>query len=330
MNGTDTSHPFPASAVDADEWSAIQARRALLREQLELVAVQLPWLSDPSLIPDAAIVPLAGFGDVDLAAFSLAAWMLIEIVRVADGVNHELGWRQAFERHRVPPALQGSVARSVLLPAARHAPGLFAMAEIVSVVPKLAHRAGFPQDRWRGIVAGSELLARHFALGNTAIQVLLRCYLSRATPPEEERGVRSLDPAKLRLDENGGLTTVTPLETLSRAARRAAARGGYRYVAPCVAMSARIASTGAGEAGDSVFGAIWATWVQAANRLLFSRFDPSRDAAWVQAEADPDCAGAFDAITAQRRATLSTIAADPYPEEIARVFAALLESPRRR
>lgn len=313
--------------MDADEWSAIQARRALLREQLERMAPRLPWLSDPALIPDTAVAAPVEDGDIDLSAFSLAAWMLIEMVRAADLVNPALGWRQAFERHRVPAALQDSVARAVLLPAARHAPGLFAMAEIVSAVPRVAGRAGIPRDRWGAIVAASEPLARHFALGNTAMQVMLRCYLSRAEPSAEGRGVRSLDPARLRLDAAGGLTTVTPLETLLGAARSAAAGGGYHYVAPCVAMSARTGAEAAGT-GDSVFGAIWSSWAHAADRLLFPGFDPSRDTGWVRAEADPECAAAFDAIAAQRRAVLSTIAADPYPEEIAGIFAALLDPAR--
>jgi hypothetical protein len=320
--------PPPASGPNAEEWNCIQARRALLREQLERVASQLPWLSDPSLIPETAIAPLVGDGDIELAAFSLAAWMLVEILRGADEVNLELGWRQAFERNCVPASLQDSVARAVLLPAARHAPGLFAMAEIVCVIPKLSVREGIPAEDWSEIVERSGNFASRFALGNTAMQVMLRCYLSHKKFAEDGRAVRSLDPAKLRLDEEMSLTTVTPLNTLLQSAHRAAERSGYGYVAPCVAISAHTTDTVSGRSSHSVFDAIWSCWVHTADRLVFSRFDPSLDAAWIRAKEDADHESEFDSIAAQRRAMLSTIAADPYPEDIAGIFASLLEPKR--
>ena len=320
--------PSHAIATDTEAWRAIQARRALLREQLERAAARLPWLSDPSLIPDTAIVPFVEDGEVELAAFSLAAWMLMETVRVADDVNQQLAWREAFERYRVPYGMQDPVVRSILLPAARHAPGLFAMAEIVSVVPALAHRAAIPRDRWGAVLAASLPLVRQLAFGNTVMQVLLRCYLGRAAASGETRGVRSLDPARLRLDDAGGLTTATPIEALLHAARRAAERSGYHYVAPCVAMAAHLAGEGVGPAKGSVFDAFWTVWTIASDRLLFCRYDPSRAPACSEAETDPDFGDALDAIAAKRLEMHGAIAADPYPEDVALVLSALLESRR--
>lgn len=306
-----------------DEWKAVLARRALLLQQTELMGLRLPWLADSNLIPDDAIAPPAAH-DVHLAAFSLAAWMLLELLRVAPEVNRALQWDLAFERFEVEPRLRESVIRAVLSPASRHAPGLFAIAEIISVVPKVASRAGLQRDRWRHSAARTIALGTKLASDNTAVQVLLRSYLSGSSESERYEGVRVLNPACLRLDEAIGLTTSTPIERLLEAARRAAARHGHSYRATCVALQAAVHLGPMERAPRSFFGAIWASFAGAADRLVFPKFDPVQQCVPRDAGPDPAYEATLDEIAEHRRNAVDATASRPYSKAVAKIFEALL------
>lgn len=312
--------------IPTEEWNAIQARRALLRQQTRLLGPRLAWLADPELIPEYAVDSSIAPDDVHLAAFSLAGWMLIEIVEAADQVHRALDWEQAFERFRVAPRLQESVSRAVLCPASRHAPGLFAVAEIISVIPMVAGRSGLARDRWRDIADRSQDFGAMLAHDGTAVQILVRNYLSRPETPAG-RSVRSLDPAGLRLDENGGLTTVTPLADLLSAARDAAARHNEAYHATCVALQA---SAPDGTRATSMFGAIWSSFAHAANRLVFPRVDLGHDSVPPEAGPDPGYAQALDRLAAQRGEVLAQAAAEPYPPSVERILGNLLSAAHNR
>jgi hypothetical protein len=312
--------------MPGEEWNAVLARRALLRQQTEFIGPRLPWLADPSRIPDEAIASSIEPDDIHLAAFSLASWMLIEIVRVADQVQPALDWEGAVARYEVAPRLQESVARAVLSPASRYAPGLFAIAEIVSVVPAIASRAGVPRDLWLGIAQRCQAFGAQLARDNTAVQVLLRSYLGRADVGDDLHDVRVFDPARLRLDEATGMTTTTPLETLLEAARKAAAGEGHAYHAACVAMQAPSPVAPAGTEAPNMFGAIWLSFAHAADRLVFPRFDPRRAAVPPEAAPDPACEITLGELAAQRGMVLSATASQPYPDSVERIFSALLSA----
>lgn len=311
--------------IPSEEWDAIQARRALLREQTKLVGARLAWLADPALIPEHAVDSSVTPDDLQLAAFSLAGWMLIEIVQAADQVYQKLDWEGAIKGFRVAARLQESVSRAVLCPAARHAPGLFAMAEIIAVVPMVASRSGLARDRWREVANRSQDFGAMLAHDGTAVQILIRSYLSSADTHAGGR-VRSLNPALLQLDDKGGLTTVTPLAGLLSAARDAATRHNEWYHATCVAMQAPAPEAVDRTRAATMFGAIWSSFVAAADRFVFPRFDPSRDSVDAEAGPDPSYAQALDRLAAGRRETLAEAASQPYPTSVERVLSNLLSA----
>lgn len=293
----------------------VRARRALLRQQTELLGPQLPWLAVPARIPPHAVDASVGPQDVRLAAFSLAAWMLIELVQAAGRINHALDWGVVMDRHGVAPRQRESLSLAVLSPLSRHAPGLFAIAEILSVLPAVAERAQVPRAHWSALARRSEAFGAQLARDGTGVQVLVRSYLGRS-----EGGLRCLDPARLRIDAATGLATVTPIGDLLAAARDAARH--YQGPAHGVCVALQAAAPGAG--GASMFGAIWASFADAAARLVFPRFDPQACAIPPQAAPDPDCAQALERLAVQRHAEVARAAACPYPPAAERILANLL------
>lgn len=314
--------------MQTEQRDAIRARRALLREQTGLLGARLPWLADPALIPPEAVDASVAADDVRLAAFSLAGWMLIECVQAAQHVNGALHWQQAMDGFHVAPGLQASVARSVLCPAAKHAPGLFAIAEIMAVVPLLASRCGLPRERWHGIARRGEAFGALLARDGTAVQVLLRNYLYRPASGVPATGLRSLNPACLRLDEATGLSTVTPLGELLAAARTAAARHYDAPAAICVALQAPAPQLPGDAGAATMFGAIWGAFAAAADRLVFPRFDPRGVSIPAQAAPDPAHAQTLECIASQRQEALAQAAAQPYPPAVERILGNLLAAAR--
>ena len=308
--------------------SVIGARRALLRQQTELLGPRLPWLADPALVPDHAVDASVEDDDVRLAAFSLAAWMLIDLVQAAGQVNHALDRHGVMESFHIAPRARESLSLAVLCPLSRHAPGLIAIAEIMAVIPLLAHRADVPANRWGGIALGSLAFGAMLARDGTAVQVLLRSYLGRSEAGPAGAGIRSLDPALLRLQGETGITTVTPLPDLLAAARCAAARYNVAPRGVCVALQAP-APEAAGGRGTTMFGAIWASFAAAAERLVFPHFDPSRDAIPAEAAIDSGYADALEHAAARRHDELVQVAAQPYPPAAERVLGNLLAAAQR-
>jgi len=320
-----TFHDGNTQSMPLEEWRAVQARRALLRQQTELIGPHLPWLQDPALIPDDAIAASVAPHEIDLAAWSLAGWMLFELVRATQRVYRMLDWERAVERFQVELRLHESVARAVLSPASRHAPGLFAVAEIISVVPRIASRAGLPRDGWHEIARRSEAFGAKLALDNTTVQVLVRDYLKRTDAPDNHGSLRALNPVWLRLDD-AGLTTVTPLEALLTAARDAAARHGHDYRATCVALQARAPDACACTGADTMFAAIWSSFAHAANRLVFPRFDARREPVLPETLPDPNCAATLEGLAARHDEVLRTTAAQPYPPALEEVLRTLVST----
>ncbi len=311
----------------AEEWNAIRARRALLREQTTLLGPRLGWLADPTRIPAHAIDASVPPHDVQLAAFSLAAWMLLEMVQSADQFYQALEWEQAFERFHVAPELQTSVIRSVLCPAARHAPGLFAIAEIIAVIPKVASRDGVPPDGWCEIARRSEAFGAMLAHDGTAVQVLMRSYLSGWDEHADASALRILDPSKLKLDPVTGITTVTPIEDLLHASRAATARHNDSYHATCVALQAPAPEGARRPVGTtSMFDAVWSSFADAASRLVFPRFHLEHDTARPAAEPDLICTETLDRLAANRRADLAEAAFQAYPPAVERILGNLLDA----
>src|SRR5689334_10692561 len=117
--------------------SELNAKRALLKQQTELLGAELPWLSDPSRIPAEALGP-AQSDDLAEQCFNLGTWVLVEVVGAANSVQQRLTWEETLDYYKVPVELQERILRAVLEPTSRHAPGILAMCEIVAATPVVA------------------------------------------------------------------------------------------------------------------------------------------------------------------------------------------------
>jgi hypothetical protein len=297
---------------------------------MELLGPRLSWLADPDLIPSHAVDAAVASNDFRHAAFSLAAWMLIELVEAADQLYQKLDWEQTITRFRVPPRLQASVLRAVLCPASRYAPGLFAIAEIISVIPVVASRSGLSRDCWHKIARRSEAFGAMLSRDGTVVQVLVRKYLSRSDSGADGRSVRFLNPALLRLDAGCGVTTVTPLGDLLTAAREAAARHKAWSRANCLALHVLAPQANDGRAASTMFGAIWSSFADAANRLVFPRFDNCRELVPPETVPDLGFAETFKRLAAERGEELAQAASQPYPPTVERILGNLLAARRSR
>src|SRR5262245_42971877 len=72
------------------------AKRALLREQTQLLGEELSWLADPGRIPPEAAEPSSAADDLYERCFCLATWFLAQIVQAAGRVQHKLTWEETF------------------------------------------------------------------------------------------------------------------------------------------------------------------------------------------------------------------------------------------
>ncbi|CAD6556834.1 hypothetical protein LMG28727_06207 [Paraburkholderia kirstenboschensis] len=287
------------------EWAAIAAKRALLREQTELLGQELDWLSDPGRIPLDALGPATKHGDVPSRCFSLATWFLIEIVRAAKGVCSRLRWEETLDQHRVPAQLWTRVSHAVMEPTSRYAPGIYAMAELVAVAPPVALRESIPLSDWGSIARRTEKFATKMSCDGTELQVIIRDYLRKRISATEAASQRVLDPALLRLDDTMSLTSVTPIEDLVAVANAAI----RKYIRPtkgvCVAMLAH-APYGDQEraAPSTMYGAVWSAFAGAAERLVFPNIDLSTVDRSPPCGQDPDFATLIDALARQRALAL--------------------------
>jgi hypothetical protein len=283
--------------------AALGAKRALLRQQTELLGQDLPWLSVPNRIPDEAIGPAGESRDIPYQCFALATWMLVEVVRAAMGVQDRLSWAATLDRHKVPLVLQSRVRRAVLEPTSRHAPGLFAMSEIVAVVPAVAMRESVPPSGWGAIAQRAEKFAARISRDGSDLHVLIRNYLRR--PPGSTDGRRELDPTLLRVDAETGVTSVTPIHMLISTAKTAIAQRIGPASGVCAALLAKApACPYAAAAPTTMYGALWSAYAAAADRLIFQRADLRRMEIPGQAEPDPHFAAALDALARCRASEL--------------------------
>lgn len=281
------------------------ARRELLRQQAGWLLDSLPWLSDPDRIPGTALGQDEG-GPVEpsVGCFLLARWMLTEVVVAAHRMRHDLSWTDVLARHQVPPELQVLVRRSVLEPVTRYGPGVLALAEIVASTPALAVRAGTARSDWPGIARRSQDLGERLSCDGTDVQVIVRRYLHRPVSDIVE-SVPALDPARLRLNGGGGITSVTPLDELVLAAKQAV----RVHIGPARGVCLALVVAGPDDdrpAGHrSLFDAVWAAFVSAAGRLVFPRADLARCEIPAQGEPDPGVGPAIDRIARARAAELA-------------------------
>lgn len=279
----------------------VSARQALLRQQTELLGGELPWLSDPNQIPAEALGASIASDDLTEQCFYLGTWVLAEIVRAANSVQQKLRWDETFAFYKVPLDLQPRVMRSVFEPTSRHAPGIFAMCEIVAAAPVVATRESVRLSGWGTVARNTEKFGAKISRDGTDLQVVIRNYLRQS--PEKTRSPyqRVLDPARLRLDHETGVSSVTPIDELISAAKTAIAEHIRPPRGVCAALlaSAPVCEHAATHPA-TMYSAIWSAYAAAVERLIFSNVKISGAEIPVQAEPDPHFETAIDALAKQR------------------------------
>jgi hypothetical protein len=291
----------------------LNAKRALLRQQTQLLGEKLPWLSDPRKIPVEALGDSDESSDLPYQCSNLAAWVLMEVVLAADSVQQQLSWEYTFDHYRVPSTLEPRILRAVLEPTSRYAPGIFAMSEIVAVTPVVAARASVPRNGWESIARKAEKFGARISCDGSHLQVLIRNYLGQ--PPQTAITIkqRVLDPALLRLDDDLGISTVTPIDDLVSAAKTAVTENIGPAHGVCVAMLAKAPARKHALAGAvNMYGAIWSAYTAAVDRLIFSTAEIEIAEIPEQRGPDPRFVDAIDALARLRAAALR----DNYPSKI--------------
>jgi hypothetical protein len=215
--------------------------------------IALDWRSDPSLVPDAAVHSTDILGLPRNPYQSLVEWTLSRFIDNTGDKTNELDYADIFTKYKLPNH-ERLATRQVLRQLAdmAYGPGIDFMAKVHEVVPPVALGAGV-SDRgdWVRIAADARHFARHAALDGTIVQFLVRAYLG------SDADYKSMDPTKFRTDEDTGITTVTPIESLVAAAKATDARFNLRYAdhsGVCAAMQTRVAEM---EEEVSMYDAVW-------------------------------------------------------------------------
>jgi hypothetical protein len=282
------------------ERAEVSARRALLKQQTELLGEELPWLFKPGKIPPEAVGSLADGGWVE-QCFNLATWVLAEVAQAANSIQDKLLWEEIFDHHKVTLELRPRVRRSVLEPVSRHAPGIFAMCEIVAATPVVATRESLPLSDWGTIARRTEKLGVKISRDGTDLQVLIRNYLRKPPQTTSFPNRRVLDSALLKLDDEASLTSVTPIDDLVSVAKTAVAEHIRPPQGACVALLANApVCEHSSTTTATMYGAIWSAYAAAANELIFPNVNLSKGEIPTQAEPDPHFAIMIDALAKHR------------------------------
>jgi hypothetical protein len=287
------------------EEAVISAKRALLRQQIQLLGEELAWLADPGLIPAAALNSAAECGDLSDQCFSLAAWVVGEIALAASRLHQKLCWEDTFECYRVPSESKPRIVRALLEPVTRYAPGILALSEIVAAIPVVAIRESVPLGDWGRIARRSEEFGVKLSCDGTEVQVLIRNYLRKPPQPSTSPDKRVLDSTRLKLDDEIGVTSVTPIDDLVSVARAAVTEHIGPAKGICVAMQAKAPVWGhTSEAPATMYDAVWSAYTAAAEHLIFPNVDISGAEIPAQAGPDPHFALAINHLARDRGAEL--------------------------
>jgi hypothetical protein len=243
------------------------ARRDLYREQMTEQAHELTWLGNPDLIPETAIHYADGPESSVGEYFNLAHWMVDQFAEWATAGHARLGLLKAFEKHdlsneeriRVRNAFQNKTAQA-------YAPGVVAMSEIFAAVPGVARRGGVPRSQWSTIASQAREFGGEYARSGTLVQCIVRGYLG-AFEQVGVHGEKHLDQAKLTLDAQTGITSVTPIENIVAAAEAVVgdARHPESRSDACIGLQANPQ----GLEASTMYDAAWNAFGSAAERLIY-------------------------------------------------------------
>lgn len=245
-----------------------QARRDLHREQMIRFAAELEWLNEPALIPPGAATDHSGN-----PFYSTAVWLTDSMSGWSETNRKDLSYAKTFNKHGLDTDGRVIVKR-VIRDAAQEAfgPGIEAIGQILGAVPLVATREGVSVGDWFVIANKARTLGKQMSYDGTAVQALVRTYLSDLSLSGNDFNSQPLDDTKLMLDENSNLTSVTPIELILEAAREES----RKYVSAadlsnaCVALQANIDIGGHSVA---MFDAVWDAFCNYAASSIYPTMD---------------------------------------------------------
>ncbi len=252
------------------------AHRELARQSMEMACERLDWLQDASRVPASSTTDYGSRREE-----SLAAWMTTQFAVAAQTAHSMLDYEKVFEKYSIGKELQSLLENAQIdleMLKDSFLPGFRAMSDIIGAVPQVAHRAEIDRKEWRDVAEKSRTTGKKLAFDNTWVQLFVRGYLSL----DVRNG--GLDTSKLKIDSNGGLTTVTPLADLIVFATRANRTHNNIFLPtkrPCLALDSRVDKLNS----RSVFDAAWDVFAHVADREIFGDSKSIRN---ISEEGQPD------------------------------------------
>ena len=252
------------------------AHRELARQSMEMACERLDWLQDANQVPACSTTDYGSRREE-----SLAAWMTEQFATAAQTAHSMLDYEEVFEKYNIEGELQSLLENAQSdhdMLKDSFLPGFRAISDFIGAVPQVAHRAEIDREEWRDVAEKSKTTGMKLAFDNTWVQLFVRAYLSQ----DVRNG--GLDTSKLKIDTNGGVTTVTPLRDLVAFAARANRIHNNLFFPtkrPCLALDSRVDCLN----GRSVFEAAWDVFARVADREIFGDAESIRS---VREEGQPD------------------------------------------
>src|SRR5581483_1363595 len=243
-----------------------RAERALRKQEMTRFGQDLAWLKDPSTIPEDVVNPLEEAAGSNEPYANLANWMTAQVVSWSEARHSRLDMGQVFDRYGLTETDRDRVREIIRTQTlGSYAPGIQAMAEIHDAVANVASREGIDPALWGSIALQARnfgaLLARH----PTYVQGIVRTYLYNMH--QEDKVMPQLDPAKLKLDPQTGITTVTPIEGMLDDAAEVVDE--LIHVVDPSAVCAGLQSVPEGFDGRTMFDLVWRAFSFASARSIY-------------------------------------------------------------
>lgn len=270
------------------------AARELHRHQLANGAGRPEWLESPDLVPESAtayVVPEPK--NLNERFYNVSAWMINSLTEWVVATHSQLDISGVFKKHSLDMEDRVHVLNRFKHDGkvrASYVPGFQAMAQIFSVIPEVATRDSGSDADYGEIASRARLFGESIARDGSMVQIVARKYLINSKT--------YLDSSKLKLDEETGITTVTPIEQIVHEAREASKHEFPPEDGVCVAMQAKIN----GPSSPTVFEASWDALTDFGQRLIYPNI-AEQELAKVpkQAAPDPNLAKTIQSIYATER-----------------------------
>lgn len=235
-----------------------QARRELTREHMTDHAANIAWLTDVDLIPEELARSENPF-------YATSTWMVEKISDWVADTHNKLDYASTFDKHDLSGNQRVNVRETIrngtnIL----YGPGFSGMAEIFAVVPSAALRDGIGDpEQWAELGLKAEGVGAGMARDGTGVQALIRAVLGGKDTIFD---AWLLDPINFVIDQEEGLTTRIPLDTLVAAATEIVGEvSPHDSMLPCVALQAKIPEFG----GETMFTMAWRSYAAFCRKALY-------------------------------------------------------------